>query len=644
MNRFAIPLAMILMTSAASGQGILYVDDDAAAGGDGMSWSSAYRFLQEALAAAPAGTEIRVGQGTYLPDRDEANPLGTGDRLATFQLINGVTLTGGYAGIGSPDPDDRDVDTYLTLLSGDFSGNDMGEWWDLTRRENARHVVTGSATDGTAVLDGFVVLGGYSTSGWSSGAGLHNDHGSPSVIRCTFSGNIAQLGGGMANWDSSPTIVHCTFIGNIAIGNDDGKGGGMYNDNSAPVVIDCTFADNWVGVDGGCADCVGFAPGGGMYNGDSSPLVTGCTFDDNSASSGGGMYNRWSSPTVRACTFLANRGSGMTNDESNPTVTDCMFTGNWRIGVAYPRPFATGTGGGMDNWDSSPTVANCVFSGNVVNAGGGGMANFRGSNPVVINSIFCGNSVIATLGIGARLGGGMCNKGLSNPTVLNCTFSGNVAESWYGFGGDGGGIASLSGSAAAVTNCVFWANSPAQILDDEHSATTVSHSVVQGGWLGPGANNVDADPMFARDPDDGGDGFGDDPETHTIDEGANDDYGDLHVLTGSPCIDAGHNNAIAALTDTDLDGNPRCADDPATADTGCGVPVVVDMGAYEYQGDPAEVVYADLTGDGIVGLDDFDTLLDCWSSAGGPCCLADLNLDGVVGVVDFLILLANWGP
>jgi hypothetical protein len=77
---------------------------------------------------------------------------------------------------------------------------------------------------------------------------------------------------------------------------------------------------------------------------------------------------------------------------------------------------------------------------------------------------------------------------------------------------------------------------------------------------------------------------------------------------------------------------------------GCGVAVVVDMRPYEFQGELAEVIYADLTGDDIVGLDDFDTLLNCWSSSDEPCCLADLDLDGNVSVVDFLILLANWGP
>jgi hypothetical protein len=115
------------------------------------------------------------------------------------------------------------------------------------------------------------------------------------------------------------------------------------------------------------------------------------------------------------------------------------------------------------------------------------------------------------------------------------------------------------------------------------------------------------------------------------------------LSAGSPCIDAGHNNAIAGLVDSDLDGNPRCADDPATDDTGCGVPVVVDMGAFEYQGIPADVTFGDLNGDNLVGLDDFDALLNCWSSADEPCCVADLDLSGSVNVVDFLILLASWG-
>ncbi|MEE8154999.1 MAG: hypothetical protein V3T53_08630 [Phycisphaerales bacterium] len=75
-----------------------------------------------------------------------------------------------------------------------------------------------------------------------------------------------------------------------------------------------------------------------------------------------------------------------------------------------------------------------------------------------------------------------------------------------------------------------------------------------------------------------------------------------------------------------------------------GVPVVVDMGAYEYQFDPVEdVIFADLNGDGSVGAADLLGLLISWGPCAKGCCLADLDLDCSVGAADLLILLANWG-
>ncbi len=98
----AAMIAMFVISGAAHGGAILFVDNDAPPGGDGTSWDTAYRFLQDALADASGGgvTEVRVGQGTYKPDRDQANPNGTGDSLATFQLLSDVSVVGGFAGIG----------------------------------------------------------------------------------------------------------------------------------------------------------------------------------------------------------------------------------------------------------------------------------------------------------------------------------------------------------------------------------------------------------------------------------------------------------------------------------------------------------------------------------------------------------------
>ncbi len=78
----------------------------------------------------------------------------------------------------------------------------------------------------------------------------------------------------------------------------------------------------------------------------------------------------------------------------------------------------------------------------------------------------------------------------------------------------------------------------------------------------------------------------------------------------------------------DMDGNPRFNADENDVDPGCGVPVVVDMGAYEYQFDPVEnVIFADLNGDGSVGVVDLLELLGDWGPCAKGCCLADLDLD-----------------
>ncbi len=129
MSQAAISMfALVAISSATQAGVVVHVDDDGPPGGDGTTWATAYRFLQNGLgfASNPANgvTEVRVGQGVYRPDRSSTNPDGSGARSASFHLISGVALVGGYAGVGAPDPDARDVDLYETILSGDLLGND----------------------------------------------------------------------------------------------------------------------------------------------------------------------------------------------------------------------------------------------------------------------------------------------------------------------------------------------------------------------------------------------------------------------------------------------------------------------------------------------------------------------------------------
>jgi hypothetical protein len=68
MKAFKLIFGLLAMIQVASAK-IIYVDDDASAGGDGSSWSSAHKYLQDALAISEAGDEVWVAEGTYKPDQ-----------------------------------------------------------------------------------------------------------------------------------------------------------------------------------------------------------------------------------------------------------------------------------------------------------------------------------------------------------------------------------------------------------------------------------------------------------------------------------------------------------------------------------------------------------------------------------------------
>src|SRR4030042_5461686 len=124
--RWPLTVLFLILTVCVAAEGrIIYVDTNAAGANDGSSWADAYNFLQDALSDASVSDkpiEIRVAQGIYTPDRGIG--IMPGDRAASFKLINGVTIKGGFAGFGEPDPNAYDSEVYKTILSGDLRGND----------------------------------------------------------------------------------------------------------------------------------------------------------------------------------------------------------------------------------------------------------------------------------------------------------------------------------------------------------------------------------------------------------------------------------------------------------------------------------------------------------------------------------------
>lgn len=83
---FPVILCCAWSPRAVLGQRVIYVHAEARGGSNGSSWKDAYVDLQDALAVAPAADEIWVAAGIYIPDR------ATGDRSATFELVNGGGL------------------------------------------------------------------------------------------------------------------------------------------------------------------------------------------------------------------------------------------------------------------------------------------------------------------------------------------------------------------------------------------------------------------------------------------------------------------------------------------------------------------------------------------------------------------------
>ena len=192
----ALVASVVLLTGTTQAQTTWYVDDDAPLGGDGSSWGTAFKYLQDALGVASNGDGIRVGRGTYRPDQDEAGNVIPGDRMSSFVLVSGVRIFGGYRGVGTDmpgDPNDHDPDVFETVLSGDLAGDD-GPGFE-NDDENTYHVVWAYECDETAVLDGFTITAGNANRPYypdERGGGLKLGNSDLSISNCLITQNSAE--------------------------------------------------------------------------------------------------------------------------------------------------------------------------------------------------------------------------------------------------------------------------------------------------------------------------------------------------------------------------------------------------------------------------------------------------------------------
>lgn len=490
-------LVVLVVCGSALGQ-IIYVDAAAAGANDGSSWADAYNYLQDALTDANTAAkpvEIRIARGIYKPDQGEG--VISGDRDAAFELIDGLTIRGGFAGVGSIYPNVRNNEAYKTILSGDLSGDDVDvsnpsnlsdepTRWDNSRLIVSSHVsevniekeVTTRGGKSTIViipvsevnieLDGLTVVAGST--------GIRKlTPGSLSVSNCTFRSNSSY---GIRIERSELTMTNCTFECN--------KGRAVSHHGDNLTARNCLFEGNW-----------------GQW--------------------GTGLYciASYSEVKLRDCIFTGNvtdQYAALICLADRLELYNCKFTGN----VAQEACLDA----------SGEFVAeNCTFTGNL-----GGAIDHRSGRLVLSNCLIAGNrgQAIKTHGRYVK--------------IQNCTFSDNHT--------DIDGSALDSWRDATVSNSVFWGNSSPVIKLWPPAALMMDFCDIEGGW--PGVGNIKVNPGFVArgywepngTPDDPSDDYWIDGDYHLLSQaGRWDPIAETWVEDEetSPCIDAGDPNSPLGL-------------------------------------------------------------------------------------------------
>ncbi len=242
-------------------------------------------------------------------------------------------------------------------------------------------------------------------------------------------------------------------------------------------------------------------------------------------------------------------GGGVWCEFPDTVLSNCVMKGNAAAdlgGGAYAGQLlnclistnSAGNGGGA----SYSALTNCQIVGNVAGDGGG--------------AHLCLMEGCLVMGNAAFLGGGIFDGSLGPIFVNNCTLVGNSAS--YG-----GGVFAVTN--LYVNNCIIYFNTAA--TGSNYYNFELNHSFLNYCCTAPQPGSGYAQAVITSDP-----------------LFVNLAGRDLRLQSNSPCINAGNNSYVT--TTADLDGNARI------------VAGLVDMGAYEFQGQPPPRHYVDLNNPG----------------------------------------------
>jgi predicted outer membrane repeat protein len=322
-----------------------YVDGTVVSSGDGTTWATAFKTIQEAIDAADSHNQSGWTQNYVVWVR--GGPAGqTYDE--NILIWHGVAVYGAWSGspvsptdVPSPYPL-RDISTNQTTIDGGaLTSVAVIAHLPQDRYLDASLKATYDATH--SVLDAFTLTNGTAELG--GGVSIYKEF--ANVSTCRINSNTAALGGGVYLYKSSAIV-----------------GDGLTPPPATLLSGDTTIYSNTAT---GVSTYAGY--GGGVYAEKGSPIIFANLIEDNTAFYGGGIASRASAPIIVenliGCQVSPNTATGTTGDGKGGGIyldnaTDAAM--NKLTIVSNTATGATGAGGGIYCDNSNFTLKNSIVA------------------------------------------------------------------------------------------------------------------------------------------------------------------------------------------------------------------------------------------------------------------------------------------